>query len=128
MGADLRNFIFGQTGAGNHWAKQHYTVGAELSDFIFGQTGADNDWATGHYTEGAELIEFWADRCRQQLGEGISDQGFHIDWVLYVVRKVAKGCDCFRKQPNDTKSNMICVIWLLLVMLPGGDRMTQNPI
>eukprot|EP01135_Chromosphaera_perkinsii_P007849 Nk52_evm41s1020 gene=Nk52_evmTU41s1020 len=26
------NFVFGQSGAGNNWAKGHYTVGAELAD------------------------------------------------------------------------------------------------
>merc|ERR1711957_567960 len=25
--------------------------------FVFGQTGAGNNWAKGHYTEGAELID-----------------------------------------------------------------------
>ena len=31
-------------------------------------------------------------------------------------------------QPNDTKSNMFCVMRLLLVMFPGGNRLTQNLI
>lgn len=26
-------------------------------NFIFGQSGAGNNWAKGHYTEGAELVE-----------------------------------------------------------------------
>ncbi|KAA6392849.1 MAG: putative Tubulin beta-1 chain [Streblomastix strix] len=30
----FNNFIFGQTGAGNNWAKVHYTKGAEQNDFI----------------------------------------------------------------------------------------------
>ena len=45
-----------QPGAGNHWAKVHYTEAAEL--IRLGQTGADNCWAKGRYTEFAELIEF----------------------------------------------------------------------
>ncbi|KAK2095639.1 hypothetical protein P7K49_027055 [Saguinus oedipus] len=28
------NFVFGQTGAGNNWAKEHYTEGAELVDSV----------------------------------------------------------------------------------------------
>ena len=28
------NFTFGQTGAGNNWAKGHYTEGAELIDSV----------------------------------------------------------------------------------------------
>lgn len=29
------NFIFGQSGAGNNWAKGHYAEGAELMDSVF---------------------------------------------------------------------------------------------
>jgi len=29
------NFVFGQSGAGNNWAKGHYTEGAELIDSVF---------------------------------------------------------------------------------------------
>jgi tubulin beta len=28
------NFVFGQSGAGNNWAKCHYTEGAELMDSV----------------------------------------------------------------------------------------------
>lgn len=28
------NFVFGQSGAGNNWAKGHYTEGAELLDSV----------------------------------------------------------------------------------------------
>ena len=28
------NFVFGQAGAGNNWAKVHYTKGAELIDVV----------------------------------------------------------------------------------------------
>ncbi|CAB4067277.1 TUBB [Lepeophtheirus salmonis] len=30
------NFVFGQSGAGNNWAKGHYTEGAELVESVFG--------------------------------------------------------------------------------------------
>jgi tubulin beta len=30
------NFVSGQSGAGNNWAKGHYTEGAELADFCVG--------------------------------------------------------------------------------------------
>jgi hypothetical protein len=26
-------------------------------NFVFGQSGAGNNWAKGHYTEGAELVD-----------------------------------------------------------------------
>merc|ERR1740124_703018 len=88
------NFVNGQSGAGNNWAKGHYTEGVELVDNIMdvvrkesegcdmlqgfqithslgGGTGAGNNWAKGHYTEGAELV----------------------DNIMDVVRKESEGCD-----------------------------------
>ena len=35
-------------------------------NFVFGQTGAGNNWAKGHYTEGAELIDFVMDVVRKE--------------------------------------------------------------
>ena len=35
-------------------------------NFIFGQTGAGNNWAKGHYTEGAELIDSVMDQVRRE--------------------------------------------------------------
>ena len=36
-------------------------------NFVFGQTGAGNNWAKGHYTEGAELIDSVLDVVRKAL-------------------------------------------------------------
>jgi hypothetical protein len=33
---------------------------------VFGQTGAGNNWAKGHYTEGAELIDSILDVVRKE--------------------------------------------------------------
>ena len=35
-------------------------------NFIFGQSGAGNNWAKGHYTEGAELIDSVLDVVRKE--------------------------------------------------------------
>merc|ERR1712207_128289 len=35
-------------------------------NFVFGQTGAGNNWAKGHYTEGAELIDSVLDVVREE--------------------------------------------------------------
>ncbi|XP_054237982.1 tubulin beta-6 chain isoform X6 [Indicator indicator] len=35
-------------------------------NFIFGQTGAGNNWAKGHYTEGAELVDSVLDVVRKE--------------------------------------------------------------
>merc|ERR1719160_886689 len=37
-------------------------------NFVFGQTGAGNNWAKGHYTEGAELIDSVLDVVRGTTG------------------------------------------------------------
>jgi hypothetical protein len=35
-------------------------------NFLFGQSGAGNNWAKGHYTEGAELVESVLDVLRKE--------------------------------------------------------------
>lgn len=35
-------------------------------NFVFGQSGAGNNWAKGHYTEGAELVESVLDVVRKE--------------------------------------------------------------
>ena len=35
-------------------------------NFVFGQTGAGNNWAKGHYTEGAEIIDSVLDVVRKE--------------------------------------------------------------
>ena len=35
-------------------------------NFVFGQSGAGNNWAKGHYTEGAELVDSVLDVVRTQ--------------------------------------------------------------
>jgi tubulin beta len=40
------NFVFGQTGAGNNWAKGHYTEGAELIDSVLDVFGRSPSPAT----------------------------------------------------------------------------------
>merc|ERR1711957_797327 len=42
-------------------------------NFVFGQTGADNNWAKGHYTEGAELIDSF---LHWYTGEGMDEMEF----------------------------------------------------
>ena len=35
-------------------------------NFVFGQSGAGNNWAKGHYTEGAELVDSVIDVVRRE--------------------------------------------------------------
>jgi len=45
---------------------------------VFGANGAGNNWAKGHYTEGAELVEQVLDQIRQQIEQCDSPQGFQL--------------------------------------------------
>ena len=46
-------------------------------NFVFGQTGAGNNWAKGHYTEGAELIDSVLDVVRKEAESCDCLQGEH---------------------------------------------------
>ncbi|KAE8055329.1 hypothetical protein FH972_012176 [Carpinus fangiana] len=47
-------------------------------NFVFGQNGAGNNWAKGHYTEGAELIDSVLDVVRKETENCDCLQGFQI--------------------------------------------------
>merc|ERR1711881_543333 len=47
-------------------------------NMVFGNNGAGNNWAKGHYTEGAELVESVLDRIRQEIEQCDSPQGFQV--------------------------------------------------
>jgi len=47
-------------------------------NFVFGASGAGNNWAKGHYTEGAHLIESAMDVIRKEVENCDCFQGFQI--------------------------------------------------
>ncbi|KAK9456085.1 Tubulin/FtsZ, GTPase domain-containing protein [Dipodascopsis uninucleata] len=51
-------------------------------NFIFGQSGAGNNWAKGHYTEGAELVDSVLDVVRREAEGCDCLQGFQITHSL----------------------------------------------
>lgn len=51
-------------------------------NFVFGQTGAGNNWAKGHYTEGAELIESVLEVVRRDAEACDCLQGFQVTHSL----------------------------------------------
>merc|ERR1719190_41142 len=51
-------------------------------NFVFGQTGAGNNWAKGHYTEGVELIDSVLDVVRKEAEGCDCLQGFQITHSL----------------------------------------------
>ena len=72
-------------------------------NFVFGQSGAGNNWAKGHYTEGAELIDSVLDVVRKEAEgcdclQGGWAGGGGGRWVRGRLRGWqqgrAVGCDC----------------------------------
>jgi len=55
-------------------------IGPNFKDdnMLFGNNGAGNNWAKGHYTEGAELIENVLDKTRKEVERADCPQGFQI--------------------------------------------------
>jgi tubulin beta len=56
-------------------------------NFVFGQSGAGNNWAKGHYTEGAELIDSVLDVVRKEAENCDCLQGtYNIPtvWIYYT--------------------------------------------
>jgi tubulin beta len=51
-------------------------------NFVFGQSGAGNNWAKGHYTEGAELIDSVLDVVRKEAEGCDCLQGFQVTHSL----------------------------------------------
>ena len=51
-------------------------------NFVFGQSGAGNNWAKGHYTEGAELIDAVLDVVRKEAEGCDCLQGFNMTHSL----------------------------------------------
>lgn len=51
-------------------------------NFVFGQSGAGNNWAKGHYTEGAEIVESVIDVIRRETENCDCLQGFQFTHSL----------------------------------------------
>jgi len=47
-------------------------------NFVFGQSGAGNNWAKGYYTEGAELVDAVLDTIRKEAEACDCLQGFQL--------------------------------------------------
>lgn len=54
-------------------------------NFVFGQSGAGNNWAKGHYTEGAELIDSVLDVVRKEAENCDCLQGKMLLFIVFVM-------------------------------------------
>jgi len=48
------------------------------TNMVFGANGAGNNWAKGHYTEGAEIVEEVLDKIRKEAEKADCVQGFQL--------------------------------------------------
>jgi hypothetical protein len=82
------NFVFGQSGAGNNWAKGHYTEGAKLIDFVRKET-ENCDYLQGMYC--LSDLSHWI-RCFPPFPSGVMKTQALLDlWFM---------CHCACAEPT----------------------------
>jgi tubulin beta len=76
--------------------------------FVFGQSGAGNNWAKGHYTEGAELIDSVIDVVRREAEHCDCLQGFQIAHSLGGGTGSGMGTLLISKIREEFPDRMMC--------------------
>lgn len=77
-------------------------------NYVFGQSGAGNNWAKGHYTEGAELIESVMDSVRREAEKSNCLQGFQITHSLGGGTGAGMGTLLISKIREEFPDRMMC--------------------
>jgi tubulin beta len=77
-------------------------------NFVFGQSGAGNNWAKGHYTEGAELIDSVLDVVRKEAESCDCLQGFQIAQSLGGGTGSGMGTLLLSKIREEYPDRMMC--------------------
>ena len=78
------------------------------SNFVFGQSGAGNNWAKGHYTEGAELIDNVLNVVRHEAEATDCLQGFSITQSLGGGTGSGMGTLLINKIREEYPDRMLC--------------------
>jgi len=81
---------------------------SDLISFVFGQSGAGNNWAKGHYTEGAELIDSVLDVVRKEAEGCDCLQGFQITHSLGGGTGSGMGTLLISKVREEYPDRMMC--------------------
>jgi len=76
--------------------------------YVFGQSGAGNNWAKGHYTEGAELIDTVLDVVRKEAENVDCLQGFQITHSLGGGTGSGMGTLLITKIREEYPDRMLC--------------------
>ncbi|KAJ7212247.1 tubulin beta chain, partial [Mycena pura] len=77
-------------------------------NFVFGQNGAANNWAKGHYTEGAELVDSVLDVVRRESEGADSLQGFQLTHSLGGGTGAGMGTLLISKIREEYPDRMMC--------------------
>ncbi|KAI9238311.1 MAG: Tubulin/FtsZ, GTPase domain-containing protein [Podila humilis] len=77
-------------------------------NLIFGQSGAGNNWAKGHYTEGAELVDSVLDVVRKEAESCDCLQGFQITHSLGGGTGAGMGTLLISKIREEYPDRMMC--------------------
>ncbi|KAI9347132.1 Tubulin/FtsZ, GTPase domain-containing protein, partial [Pilaira anomala] len=77
-------------------------------NFIFGQSGAGNSWAKGYYTEGAELVENVLDIIRKEAEHTDCLQGFQLCHSLGGGTGSGMGSLLLSKIREEYPDRMLC--------------------
>ncbi|KAG0051698.1 hypothetical protein BGZ83_003444 [Gryganskiella cystojenkinii] len=77
-------------------------------NYVFGQSGAGNNWAKGHYTEGAELVDSVLDIVRKEAESCDCLQGFQITHSLGGGTGAGMGTLLISKIREEYPDRMMC--------------------
>ena len=77
-------------------------------NFIFGQSGAGNNWAKGYYTEGAELVDAILDVLRKEAESTDCLQGFQVTHSLGGGTGSGLGSLLLSKIREEYPDRMLC--------------------
>ena len=77
-------------------------------NFVFSQSGAGNNWAKGHYTEGAELVDSVLDVTRKEAENCDCLQGFEITHSLGGGTGSGMGTLLISKIREEYPDRMMC--------------------
>lgn len=82
-------------------------------NFVYGQSGAGNNWAKGHYTEGAELVETCLDVVRREAETCDVLQGFQVTHSLGGGTGSGMGTLLISKIREEYPDRMMCTYSVL---------------
>ena len=86
----------------------HHPLTFSPDNFVFGQSGAGNNWAKGHYTEGAELVDSVLDVVRKEAESCDCLQGFQITHSLGGGTGAGMGTLLISKIREEYPDRMMC--------------------